>query len=237
MASLLPISGAQQLVLHDGAAAPREIRVGANAQLTLYRLWNADAAAELDIHLARDARLHLVTLDLGPGPRQDLRVYLEAPGAEVTAHGVFAVSAGTLHNELRLIHAAPHGRSRAYYRGIVGEGGKAVFNGTVEVVKDAQKSDSELRIANLLLSAKAECNTKPELQIYADDVKCAHGATFGQLDEDALFYLRTRGIALADARRLLITAFAAQVLEQVADTALRERASLRLHELLTRMQS
>lgn len=227
-------------VLHaPGAAeaAPQRIDVRANQSLTLYRLWAAPTAQELDIYLARDARLHLVTLDLGPGPRQDLRVHLAEPGAAISAHGVFAVTQGQLHNELRLVHEAPHCTSRAYYRGVVGAGGKAVFNGTVEVLPQAQKSDSELRIANLLLSPKAECNAKPELQIHADDVKCAHGATFGQLDENALFYLRSRGIAHAQARHMLINAFAESILDQVKDAAVRELAAQRLHQLLTEMQS
>ncbi|MEK6805233.1 MAG: SufD family Fe-S cluster assembly protein [Pseudomonadota bacterium] len=234
-------SSHQQLLLHNpgaGSDSPVQIQIGRNATLTLYRVRDAAApgpAYALDITLERDARLHLVTLDLTTGGRQDLNILLDGTGAQATLHGLFAASQGEMHNELRIVHRAPHCTSRAYYRGLAGAGGKAVFNGTVEVVPQAQKSDSELRIANLLLSPKAEINAKPELQIRADDVKCAHGATFGQLDEDALFYLRSRGIAREQARRLLTAAFAQAPLEQIADVALREKLSLRLQERLTEM--
>lgn len=231
-------SSQQQLLLHNPSDRPAQIQVGRNAALTLYRVRDAATAAApyaLEINLARDARLHLVTLDLTAGGRQDLTISLDGDGAQATLHGLFAASQGEMHNELRIVHRAPHCTSRAYYRGLASAGGKAVFNGTVEVVPQAQKSDSELRIANLLLSPKAEINAKPELQIHADDVKCAHGATFGQLDEDALFYLRSRGLARDSARRLLTVAFAQIPLQQIADTALREKLSLRLQERLTEM--
>lgn len=231
-------SSQQHLVLRNpGADRPTDIRVGRNASLHLVRVRDAETAVPyvLNVHLARDARLHVVTLDLAASARQDLTVLLEEPGAQVSAHGLFAAMHGAIHNELRIVHQAAHCSSRAYYRGLAGAGGKAVFNGTVEVAPNAQKSDSELRIANLLLSPKAEINAKPELQIHADDVKCAHGATFGQLDEDALFYLRSRGIERATARYLLTQAFAQTPLTQITDLALRDTLSLQVQQRLTEM--
>lgn len=227
----------QLLLRNPGSEAPTEIRVGRNAALTLLRVRDEAAAAPhaLSIRLARDARLHLVSLDLAAGPRQDLTITLEEPGAQMAAHGLFAATRGEMHHELRIVHQAAHCSSRAYYRGLAGDGGKAVFNGTVEVAVDAQKSDSELRVANLLLSPKAQINAKPELQIHADDVKCAHGATFGQLDEDALFYLRSRGLSRRDARQLLTTAFAQTPLDQIGDTALREDLRVLVQKRLTEM--
>ncbi len=230
-------SSQKQLLLHN-PDSPTEIQVGCNAALTLVRVRDAETSAPpyaLNIRLARDARLHLVTLDLTAGGRQDLTISLEGAGAQASLHGLFAASQPEMHNELRIVHRAPHCTSRAYYRGLASAGGKAVFNGTVEVVPQAQKSDSELRIANLLLSPKAEINAKPELQIHADDVKCAHGATFGQLDEDALFYLRSRGLTRDAARRLLTSAFAQTPLEQITDIALREKLTLRVQERLAEM--
>jgi Fe-S cluster assembly protein SufD len=110
------------------------------------------------------------------------------------------------------------------FRGIIGERGRGVFNGKVVVQPGCQRIDARQTNDNLLLGDHAEIDTKPELEIYANDVKCSHGSTVGELDAEHLFYLRTRGLDLAAARRVLTTAFAATIVEQIADDGIRECA-------------
>jgi Fe-S cluster assembly protein SufD len=115
----------------------------------------------------------------------------------------------------------PHCNSHEFYHGILDGRAKGVFNGKIFVRKDAQKTDAKQTNKNLLLSDEATIDTKPQLEIYADDVKCTHGATVGQLDEEAIFYLRSRGIGLEDARRMLIHAFASDILNRITMEAVR----------------
>jgi FeS assembly protein SufD, group 1 len=190
-----------------------DIRLAEGARLRLIRLQEGSAAstqlAATHVHLARDARLDVWNVDLGNGlARHDLEIDLDAPGAEVQVHGLAAL-AGRSHvdTHLRIAHRAPHGTSRAVFRGVVADRAHAVLNGQVHVLPGASGTDSDLQIAHLLLSSHAEVNAKPELLIEHDDVRCAHGAATGQLDETALFYLRARGLPPDEARRLLILAF------------------------------
>jgi len=212
-----------------------DVRLGRNAKLTLFRVQNEAAGGTLvtriDTRLSRDAKFEAVTIDLGGGfIRHDLDVSLAESGAETTIAGLYAQAKHShIDNHVRAVHAAPHCTSRMNYRGLVDEKTKAVFNGKVVVQPGAQKTDSEQRIANLLLSRKAEVNAKPDLEIYADDVKCAHGATVGQLDEIALAYLRSRGIDKDTARAMLLRAFALQILDRIEWPALRARIEAALH--------
>jgi Fe-S cluster assembly protein SufD len=211
-----------------------ELNLAPGARLTLYRLQHEHADATLlsriDASLGRDSSLQAVSVDSGSGlVRHDFNVDLAGPGAEAILSGLYQPApGGHTDNHTRVIHNAPHCRSREHFRGIIDARAKAVFNGKVVVQPGAQKTDSEQRVANLLLSKKAEVNAKPELEIYADDVKCAHGATVGQLDDTALEYLRSRGIDAATARALLLRAFATAVLERIAIPGLRRQAELRL---------
>ncbi len=174
--------------------------------------------------LERDSRVEVLQLDLGASlSRNDLQVELNAPGAEVTIHGLFiADGAAHIDNHTRLDHRAPHTLSTETYRGIAANRGRGVFNGKIVVHDDADGTDASLNNRNLLLSKTAEIDTKPELEIYADDVKCAHGATTGQLDANALFYLRSRGLDAAEARSVLVNAFAREILERIPLPRLRE---------------
>lgn len=211
-----------------------EIGLAAGARLTLYRLQDEHADATLltriDARLGRDSSLQSVSVDSGSGlVRHDFNVDLAEPGAEAILSGLYQPApGGHIDNHTRVVHSAPNGRSREYFRGVIDARAKAVFNGKVVVQPGAQKTDSEQHVANLLLSKKAEVNAKPELEIYADDVKCAHGATVGQLDDTALEYLRSRGIDAAAARALLLRAFATAVLERIGIPQLRRQAELRL---------
>ena len=172
-------------------------------------------------------------LDLGGlWVRNDLHTRLQATEAETVFNGLYVVDAHRhVDNHTRIDHLAPHTRSDELYRGIVG-GGRAVFNGKVVVAKHAIKTDASQSNDNLLLSRQAEIDTKPELEIYADDVKCSHGATIGQLDEQALFYLRSRGLDPETARGLLIGAFAVTVLDRISVPELRVFARRQLSHAL-----
>ncbi|HEV2320996.1 MAG TPA: Fe-S cluster assembly protein SufD [Gammaproteobacteria bacterium] len=157
----------------------------------------------------------------GTWTRLDLHTRLEAESASAYLDGLYAVT-GRQHvdNHTRVDHLVPHTMSKELYRGILDGQGRAVFNGKVVVAPHALKTDAEQANHNLILSRGAEVDTKPELEIYADDVKCSHGATIGQLDEQQLFYLRSRGLDEASARSLLISAFAERLLTAIPQPAL-----------------
>lgn len=211
-----------------------DLELAAGASLQLLRLQDASAGSHhltrIRARVGRDARLDVSTVDLGGKlSRHDLNVDLNEPGAEVNLRGLFVCSDnGLIDNHTRFDHRAPHGTSRELVRGLARDNGRGVFNGKIVVHPGAQKTDSEQRVANLILSPRAEINAKPELEIYADDVKCAHGATFGQIDQAALFYLRSRGLPEAEARALLIFAFGMEPLRQIPHAGFREESIRRV---------
>jgi len=149
--------------------------------------------------------------------RNEVTVTLDGEGAEAGLFGGYLAGHGQHLDTTTLIdHAKPHGTSRELYKGALDGKARAVFQGKIAVRKDAQKTDAHMLNKTLLLSTEAEIDTKPELEIYADDVKCGHGATAGEIEEDALFYLRARGIGEDQARRMLIEAFLKEIVEGVA---------------------
>ena len=150
--------------------------------------------------------------------RYDLYSLLDGPGAWCTLNGLYLTS-GRQHvdNYINIDHAKPHTTSRLNYKGILDGHSKAVFGGTVWVRKDAQKTDALQSDKNLVLSPNAEVDSKPALFIYADDVKCGHGATAGNIDEETVFYMRSRGIDLKTASQLLIYGFASEIIDTVQD--------------------
>tara|TARA_B100000315_G_scaffold96973_1_gene89162 strand:+ start:4181 stop:5539 length:1359 start_codon:yes stop_codon:yes gene_type:complete len=148
--------------------------------------------------------------------RNDFQVLLDAPGSSCFLHGLYLTSTGQhIDNLINIDHAKPHTTSRLLYKGILDGKSKAVFGGQVLVRKDAQKTDAQQTDKNLLLSEQAEVNSKPSLLIYADDVKCGHGATAGHMDEDTLFYLRSRGLDVEAASHMLVHAFASEIIDTV----------------------
>jgi Fe-S cluster assembly protein SufD len=165
--------------------------------------------------------------------RNDIRTRLDGEGAEALLNGLYHAD-GRRHvdHHTRIDHARPQGTSREFYRGLLDGNARGVFTGRILVAQDAQRTDAMQRCDNLLLSKLAEADARPELEIYADDVKCAHGATVGQIDDDALFYLRSRGLDAAHARQLLTYAFAAEVLERIAHAPLRALGRAALLERL-----
>ena len=146
-------------------------------------------------------------------------------------NGLYLVN-GTQHvdNHTVIDHAKPHGSSHELYKGILDGHASAVFNGRIIVRKDAQKTDSKQTNKNLVLSDDAVIDTKPELQIFADDVRCTHGATIGQLDAESLFYLQSRGIGKAQARSLLTQAFAQDIIDRIKIPELRNQLEKVLSE-------
>jgi Fe-S cluster assembly protein SufD len=163
---------------------------------------------------------------------------LAGEGAEALLHGLYVIN-GWQHvdNHTVIDHAKPHCASREVYKGVLDGHAGGVFNGKIIVRKDAQKTDSKQSNKNLLLSEDASINTKPQLEIYADDVKCTHGATIGQIDPEAVFYLRSRGIGLDEARSLLIQAFANDILDRIKFEPLRSHLRSGLHARLARARS
>ncbi len=155
--------------------------------------------------------------------RNDFQVLLDAPGSSCFLNGLYLTSTGQhIDNLINIDHAKPHTTSRLMYKGILDGKSKAVFGGQVLVRKDAQKTDAQQTDKNLLLSEQAEVNSKPSLLIYADDVKCSHGATAGHMDETTLFYLRSRGLDPETASRMLVHAFASEIIDAVKLKPLRD---------------
>ena len=155
--------------------------------------------------------------------RNDFQVLLDAPGASCTLNGLY-LTTGSQHmdNLINIDHAKPHGTSRLFYKGILDGQSRAVFGGTVMVREDAQKTNAHQTDKNLLLSEDAEVDSKPSLLIYADDVMCGHGATAGHIDQDTLFYMRSRGLDLETASRILVQAFAGEIIDTVELLPLRD---------------
>lgn len=165
--------------------------------------------------------------------RNDLNVFLDGSSIHSRLDGVIALN-GEQHcdNHTRLDHAKPHCDSFEVYKHVLADRSTAVFNGKIFVHEDAQKTDAKQTNQALLLSPHATMNTKPQLEIFADDVKCTHGATIGQLEQGPLFYLRSRGIPVAEAKALLVYAFAAEVLDRVSNDAVRTELERTLFDKL-----
>lgn len=163
-------------------------------------------------------------LTLGGGlTRNEIHSVMNGEGGDLDLNGLY-IGRGSRHidNHLRVEHAAPHCDSREYYKGILEDSSHGVFTGRIVVHKDAQKTDAKQTNMNLLLSGNAQVDTKPQLEIFADDVKCTHGATIGQIEESEMFYLRSRGIPEKEARDLLVYAFASESIARVKIAPLRE---------------
>jgi len=209
--------------------AVTEVVLGENARLDHYKLQEESARsfhiAATQVHHGRDSRFTSHSVALGAAlARNELRALLAAEGSECTLNGLYmATGKQHLDNRTLVDHKSPRCTSRELYKGVLDGHSRGVFSGRVLVRQDAQKTDASQTNKNLLLSDDAVVDTKPQLEIFADDVKCAHGAAVGQLDENALFYLRTRGIGQEAARSLLTYAFASEMVNLVPLGPLRAR--------------
>jgi Fe-S cluster assembly protein SufD len=192
--------------------------------------------AKCAVSLAHSSRYQSVSVALGARiSRYDLNVLQTAEGAECTIDGLALIGERQLADTHTCIdHAKPHGVSRQLHKCIAGGAAHAVFNGKIIVRPDAQRTNSSQSSRNLLLTPKAHVDTKPQLEIFADDVKCAHGATVGQLDNEALFYLTSRGLSDAAARNLLTYAFGAEIIDRIPVASLKLWLERAVQEQTTR---
>lgn len=204
-----------------------EIVVGDNAVVDHYKLQrestSAFHAATLQVWQGRDSNFSSHSISWGGGlVRNDVNAVLDGEGCESTLNGLYMVEGEQLiDNHMRVDHVKPHCDSHELYKGILEGRSRAVFNGRIYVHPGAQKTDAKQTNRNLLLSPEALCNSNPQLEIFADDVKCTHGSTVGQLDDLGVFYLRSRGIGEEAARSLLTYAFAADIVERIRVSAVR----------------
>ena len=185
------------------------------------------------VNLHRDARFHGFTLAQGSRlKRIDYQLNMRGEGAHMELNGVYLPrNKQVIDYHTNVEHCVPNCTSNEVFRGIIGDSAKAVFNGRIHIHPKAQKTLAELSNKNLLTSRTAEINTKPELEIYADDVRCAHGATISQLDETSLYYLQSRGISAADATTMLSFGFINELLNQVPEQAIQDYLRPRLSSL------
>jgi Fe-S cluster assembly protein SufD len=240
---LAPGSELTLILEHEGAGgalanAVTEIWVGRASRLHLIRIQSLPDDGMLTettrIEVAESAAVTVTSVDLGGQlSRQSLTVSLTGRDASATIDGLFLADGRRhLDNRTNVEHRAPGTTSRETFRGIADHHGRGIFNGRIVVLPGAAGSTAALTNRNLLLAPTAEIDTKPELEIYVDDVRCSHGATTGQLDADALFYLRSRGLDPAAARQVLTAAFLRQGLESIRVPELRARLEARLQARL-----
>ncbi len=199
---------------------------------------NALHVTSLGARLERDSEYRALYAALGARlSRLDVNVKLAAPGAQATLHNVAVLNAGIADVTTVMDHATPGGTSRQLFKSVVGGRGRAVNQGRVVVREGAVKSDSHQLFKALLLSSRAEADAKPELEIFADDVVCGHGTAIGSLDEDALFYLRSRGLPEREAKGLLLRAFLEDAIEGLADEAVHNALWRRIDASLASLEA
>ncbi|WP_250656987.1 Fe-S cluster assembly protein SufD [Alkalimarinus coralli] len=219
-------------------AGVTEVVLNAQAELNYIRL-NTEQEQISNVSLTkvtqhRDSRFNSYNIGLGGNLRRhDLKVKLIEPGAECSLDGV-CVTLEKQHydNHTEIEHISAHCQSEENYRCIAGDSSHIVFNGRIMIHRDAQKTSGAMSNKNLLLSSNAEIDTKPELEIYADDVKCAHGTTIGQLDEEELYYLVTRGIAPDHAATMLTLGFVNELVQKIPNEVIKEKVEARLENLI-----
>jgi Fe-S cluster assembly protein SufD len=218
------------------SAAVTEVSVGANADVTVYKM---QCESEKAYHFggtyvkqARDSRFNHHNFAFGGLlARNDINVDLDH-ASECELNGLYlGIKRQHIDNHFRIKHLKPYAISRELYKGVLDDRARGVFQGRVIVAEDAQKTDSQMNNRSLLLSDDAEADTKPQLEIYADDVKCAHGVTVGQLDEKSIFYLQSRCIDEETARKMLTFAFANEMVDKIKIKRLHDRV---LEQVLVR---
>ena len=204
------------------------VSLKANARVGLFKLQKlGNQSKHIDhtrVEQAQDSRFEGFSFLDGKMARNDLRISLSEPGAEAVFNGVYNPSSGQhIDNQTTVDHKSPHCQSSQLYKGVLLDGSRAVFNGKVVIRRDAQQTDAQQLNNNLLMSENVEIDAKPQMEIDADDVKkCAHGATVGQMDEDELFYLNSRGINKEHARKMLATAYLNEAIQRISNKKIRE---------------
>jgi len=205
-----------------------EIEIGSGAELVRYSLQNGDTQAidltHTSVDVADTGRYQAIALMFGGKlARAETHVTLAGEGASCLIHGAYLLS-GHTHADMttKVVHASPNGQTRELFKGAVQDRARGVFQGKILVERAAQKTDARQNHHALMLSEGAEIDAKPELEIYADDVQCAHGNTIGALDDQALFYMRQRGIPEAQAKSLLVEAFVTDVFDAIEHEGVQE---------------
>ncbi len=215
-----------------------ELKGGINTQFSYYRLQNEGKnvieVSSIETNIQKDARFTSVNISLsGDLLRNNLSLNLLGSNSEGNMFGIFLLNGKThVDNHTNVDHTIPQAESHELYKGILADQSRGVFNGKIFVRQDAQKTNAFQQNNNILLSEDAIINTKPQLEIWADDVKCSHGCTVGQLDEEALFYLQARGIDKLQAKGLLLYAFAGEVLEKIQVECFRNYCDALIQERL-----
>jgi Fe-S cluster assembly protein SufD len=208
--------------------AVTELVAGDGAVVDYYKL---ECEREASIHigalqltLRRSSNVSAHTMCFGGGvTRNNVNVLLAGEGGDCSVKGLYVLEGRQqVDNHLVIDHAKPHCDSREFYKGVLGDHSKGIFSGRIIVREGAQKTDAKQTNMSLLLSNDAQVESKPQLEIYADDVKCTHGATIGQVNEEAIFYLQSRGISARAAREILIYAFARESADEIRLDRLRE---------------
>lgn len=224
-------SGDGARVFHNLAS---EVVLMEGARFSFHRLQNeckdTYQVTNLYASLEKDAHLHVTNIAIGGSfTRNNFTLALDAPGAEARLTGLTIIN-GTQHSDswVDMRHNAPRCESDQLFKTIVNDSSMAAFSGKIYVARDAQQTNAYQSNKNIVLAAAANAYSKPQLEIYADDVKCSHGSTTGQIDEEALFYLRARGVKESSARKLLLYAFAENIVERLDDPQFREE----VHELI-----
>ncbi|WP_162906893.1 Fe-S cluster assembly protein SufD [Algihabitans albus] len=222
-------------VFHNGVS---EIALGENARLTHLKLQSAPSGtfhfATTHVRQERDSSYESFALNHGGAlSRLETRVKLIGTGADCHLNGAYLLR-DRQHGDITTVidHQVPHCTSKEVIKGALDDRARGVFQGLIRVAPDAQKSDGRMLNKTLLLSEKAEIDTKPELEIFADDVQCAHGATTGEIDHDAIFYLRSRGLPEARARSLMVESFLTETVEELSDESLRPLVLERIRDWL-----
>ena len=205
-----------------------EIVLNENSSLELYVLQNVSNEAsikrEFKIRQLADSRLKIVVITFNGGDIcNSYHIDLDGEGADTQVYGLYLIDkAQHVENHLKVNHNVPHCTSNEKFKGVLDDEASGIFNGHVYVAPNAQKTDAHQNNSNIILTPKAKINSQPFLEIYADDVKCSHGTSTGQLDQEAMFYMRQRGISKANARILLMYAFAAEVSNHIGNEMLHE---------------
>lgn len=222
--------------------ATTELHAADNAQVEHVKFQDEHIGAfhvgGLHTTLGRDARVAHHSIAIGGRiARNNLRAHLNGTGIEAVLNGLYLPRSGQLIDHHMVVHhAQPHCDSHEYFNGILDDDARAVFHGRIHVHKGADKTDAKQTNKNLLLSDRATIDTKPQLEIYADDVKCTHGATIGQMNAEQIFYLRARGLDEESARRMIMHAFAGEIVERIQCAAAREELDRLVWNRLERLE-
>ena len=210
----------------DNGTSPLNFALSANEHRVV--IFAQETGVTMQAKIGTDAQLDIFLFNFGgsniDSTTNNINIDLISKNARANIYGLYLIDKHQkVYNEIEVYHNSPNTYSNQLFKGILDDSAQGKFYGRIFIKKDAQKTEARQNNHNLLISSKAKCETKPFLEIYADDVKCSHGATTGQIDELALFYMRQRGLSLKTARNLLMTAFASEITSHITSEQTREK--------------